>query len=64
MPTEPLVLEEVVRKGANVGGYSVLPTFIKVLEERETQQRQQFASRGENKQSPVYGDSSCLGPVS
>lgn len=31
MSIEPLILEEVVRKGANVGGYSPLPTFSKVL---------------------------------
>lgn len=31
MPIEPLVLEEVVRKGANVSGYNLLFTFSKIL---------------------------------
>ena len=63
IPTEPLVLEEVVRKGANVGEYSLLPTFSKVLEERKTQHRNSSLKAEMKINRPVYGDSSCLGPI-
>lgn len=39
LPTEPLDLEEVVRKGTNVGWYSLLATFNKVLYDTETPKR-------------------------